>query len=453
MESPHQLDDTTPSASVSEELRRQLRIAVPAVLSFLSYQAMNVVDTMMVSPYGEEALAGSSLALLWCWAIVIAARGVQRSLDPLISQAYGAREEGEVGRWVVRGAMGALILALPVMGVLGVAEPGLRALGQPEAALSLAGRWCAVLALGIPAMLVGGVMHAFFQSLGKLRPVTIAALLGNLVNIAGNLLFMKELGMGPLGSAVATVVAEYAMLVLMLVAGRTELHFWWERRNTLEDLAGELRAQARMLRLGVPMGIQQGLEVWGFSIAGLMMGLLGQTALAAHTLVLNLASFSFMFPLGIGMAASARVGHLVGGRHPIGRAAWTAIGMGVGAMSFFACLYGFFPGLVLSLFRPEAQVLAAGVLLLPIAGAFQLFDGVQGVAFGVLRGGGDVRVPAVINVVGYYLFGLPLGYLLAFVLGWGPQGIWVGLSAALAAVAGMLLLRVRAVVTRGGTLV
>ncbi|HND30363.1 MAG TPA: MATE family efflux transporter [Myxococcota bacterium] len=444
------MDEIAPSASVAEELRRQLRIALPAVLSFLSYQAMNVVDTMMVSPYGEEALAGSSLALLWCWAIVIAARGVQRSLDPLISQAYGANEEGEVGRWLLRGAIGAVILALPVMAVLGVAEPALRALGQPEAALPLAGRWCLVLALGMPAMLLGGVMHAFFQSLGKLRPVTIAALLGNVVNITGNLLFMKELEMGPLGSAAATVVAEYAMLVLMVVAGRAELQYWWERRNPLEDLQGELQAQARILHLGVPMGLQQGLEVWGFSIAGLMMGLLGQTALAAHTLVLNLASLSFMFPLGIGMAGSARVGHLVGGGHPIGRAAWTAIGMGVVAMSFFAGLFSFFPGPVLGLFRPEAQVLAAGVLLLPIAGAFQLFDGVQGVAFGVLRGGGDVRVPVVINVLGYYLFGLPLGYILAFVLGWGPQGIWIGLSAALAAVAGMLLFRVRAVVRQGG---
>lgn len=451
MEVPHQIDDTAPSASIAEELRRQLHIALPAVLSFFSYQAMNVVDTMMVSPFGEQVLAASSLALLWCWAIVIAARGLQRSLDPLISQAYGAGEEGQVGRWLLRGAGNALILALPVMALLGLAEPALRFLEQPEASLPMAGRWCAILALGIPAMLLGGVLHAFFQSLGKLRPVTIAAVLGNGFNILGNLFFIYVLEIGPLGCALSTVVAEYAMLVMMVVAGWPELKIWWMRRARIEDLRAEVRAQWRLISLGAPMGFQQGLEVWGFSLAGLMMGWLGPTSLAAHTLVLNLASLSFMFPLGIGMAASARVGHLVGGGHPIGRAAWTAIGMGVAAMSFFACLYSIFPGTVLALFRPEAQVLAAGVLLLPIAGAFQLFDGVQGVAFGVLRGGGDVRVPALINIVGYYLFGLPLGYLLAFVLGWGPQGIWLGLSAALAAVAGMLLLRVRAVVARGGT--
>jgi MATE family multidrug resistance protein len=244
------------------------------------------------------------------------------------------------------------------------------------------------------------------------------------------------------------VLADLGMAGMVLWLVREELRRWWP--SQLKDFKSEVQALKKLLVLGVPVGFQQGLEVWGFSIAGLMMGWLGKEVLAAHSLCLNLSSISFMFPFGIGLAACTQVGQLLGAGRDWGRAAGIALGCGAGSMLCFSALFGLFPELPLGIYRPKPEVLAIALGLLPVASAFQLFDGIQGVAFGILRGVGDVRLPALINVIGYYLVGLPLGYYLTFKTDFGARGIWVGLTMALATVAGLLLLRLYRVYRLGG---
>ncbi len=427
-------------------MRPLLALAAPAVLGTLATQSLMVVDTVMISGFGTQAIGGASLALLVSFATVLVARGIQRGMDPLVSQASGAGEREAAGCWLQRAAWLGLILAMPVALLHWFAEPVLRILGQPGSVLPLAGQWCRIFAVGLPAIMVHGALQQFLQCIGVMRPVTLSILLGNVLNLGLNLLFMNRLGWGPTGCAWSTVISEWVMLGICLFLARDTIRDWWPQGT--RKWRQERGQTWRLFQLGLPIGIQHGLEIWGFSIAGIMVGWQGETALAAHTLCLNLATISFMVPLGIGIAAGTRVGNLLGARAAWGIAAWTAIGMGFTAMMVPALLFSLGPGWVLGLYRPDPVVLAMAVGILPIAGAFQLFDGVQAVAFGLLRGAGDLKVPAIANGVGYYLVGLPLGYHLS--QRFGVRGIWMGLTMALATVAVLLLLRIRSTLAHGG---
>jgi MATE family multidrug resistance protein len=239
-----------------------------------------------------------------------------------------------------------------------------------------------------------------------------------------------------LGAGIATALARASQLAALLgLVWLARLHegAWvpWSRA------ALDPHGLRRILALGLPIWLHISLEVSAFSGTTLLAGFLGVDALAGHTVALNLASLSFMVPLGIAMAASTRVGNLIGERDPIGvrRASRVAFGATVYVMLGWAALFIGVPGLLASIYTRDAGVIAVCSLLIPIAGAFQLLDGMQVVASGILRGMGRTRPPALSNFVGYWLLGLPLGAWLAFSAGLGIAGVWWGLSAGLLIVA------------------
>jgi MATE family multidrug resistance protein len=200
-----------------------------------------------------------------------------------------------------------------------------------------------------------------------------------------------------------------------------------------------------MLLLGVPIGLQYQLEWGAFAVIGLLMGLLGTEEMAGHQIALNLASFAFMVPVGIGAAASVRIGQEVGRGDPgsARRAGGGALAIGLAFMFCTALLFLALPTALGRMFSDDLAVIGVVTLLLPIAGVFQVFDGLQAVAGGVLRGIGDTRAPMWANILGFWILGLPLSLLLGFRFGLGPRGLWWGLAAGLAAVSVLLLMRVR----------
>jgi MATE family multidrug resistance protein len=193
--------------------------------------------------------------------------------------------------------------------------------------------------------------------------------------------------------------------------------------------------------LGLPAAVQAGLEVGVFAAATTLAGRFAPAAVAAHQIAMNMAAVSFMVPLGLASAAAVRVGHAVGRKDPVGTAGsgWTAIIIGVGFMAFAATVFVAAGRHLVGAFSSDASVIAVGVVLLRVAAVFQLFDGLQGVTTGVLRGVGDTHTPMIWNLAGHWAFGLPLGYWLAFRRGWNVFGLWVGLSAGLIVV-GLVLL-------------
>jgi MATE family multidrug resistance protein len=208
----------------------------------------------------------------------------------------------------------------------------------------------------------------------------------------------------------------------------------------------DARRLARVAAIGLPIALQVSFEMWAFSAASLLAGRLGTVPLAAHTIVLNMAALAFMIPLGISQGAATRVGNLIGARQPRSaqRAAWVSICMGASVMAFSAGLFVTLRHLLPRIYTPDPAVIAASAAILPIAAAFQIFDGTQVVGCGVLRGMGRTRPAMVFNLVGYWVLALPIGAWLGLSLGYGLAGIWWGLALGLGVVAMSLVFWVRA---------
>jgi MATE family multidrug resistance protein len=237
---------------------------------------------------------------------------------------------------------------------------------------------------------------------------------------------LEALGRSPTPtSAVALAKAEP-------IRGHSLWHVDWHLEKT------RLR---RLLRLGLPAASQMGAEVGVFALATAMSGMLDPISSAAHQISLNLAGLSFMIPLGVGAAGAVRVGFWVGAREParVAVSGWTAIVIGTGFMVASGLLFVVMPERLIGLFTTNADVLRVGTALLLLAALFQLFDGFQGVVTGTLRGLGDTRTAMIVNLGAHWLLGLPIGYTLCFLLGWGVYGLWVGLTLGLIVVAVILL--------------
>jgi MATE family multidrug resistance protein len=267
-------------------------------------------------------------------------------------------------------------------------------------------------------------------------PVAFALVSANIVNALANWAFIHgNLGvpaLGVPGAAWATAVSRVYMCVVLWFAAR---HYDRVRDSGLLDVSRRISRDRliRLWRLGFPAASQVSIEVAVFALATALAGRLDPVSSASHQSAINVAATAFMVPLGIASAGAVRVGNRVGARDPVGaaRAGWMAMAIGGAFMLVTALVFVTMPRTLIGLFSPGPDVLALGSSLLLIAAVFQLFDGLQAVATGVLRGLGDTRTPMMVNLVGHWLLGLPVGYLLCFTVGMGVAGLWIGLSTGL----------------------
>ena len=438
-----------PPGSIPQEVRRLAGLAWPVTLGMAAATGMTTVDTLVVGQLGAAALGELALGGLWFSAVVVPTMFILSGLDPIVSQGWGAGDRTAVGAALGRGVVAALLLAGPAMGAMLLAHPALAFLGQPATLLDGAARYCRLVCWAIPPFLVFTALRQFLQGLGIMRPAMVVTLLANGLNLILDLIFVPgRLGapaLGVQGAALATIACQGAMAIGLAWLVRDELRGWWSGWRVALDA----RAVARQVAMGVPVGLQVASEVWAFLCTSLMMGWLGPTEVATNAVLVNVASLTFMAPFGVSAALSTRVGNLVGAGHAWGRVAGTGVAMGVSVMALFAVLFTVAPGAVAGLYTEDATVLALATALFPIVGAFQIFDGLQGTCFGALRGAGDLRVPALANLVGYWIIGLPLALWLAFRAGQGPQGIWTGMSIGLMAVSVLALGRLAWTARRG----
>jgi MATE family multidrug resistance protein len=330
------------------------------------------------------------------------------------------------------------------MGVIHLFEPLLRHLNIPEPVLVQAIPYLRTLNWGTLPLLFFFVFRRYLQGMNLAKPVMFALISANLVNLCGNwALIYGHLGfhaMGTVGSGWATCFARtYMMLVLLTYA------LYYDHRNktglrNAARLPNSVRFR-KLVRLGLPAATQFGLEVGVFAIATALIARLGAIPLASHQVALNTVSFTYMVPLGISAAAAVRVGQGLG-RHDAdaaSRAGWTAMLLGTGFMACMALAFFVFPGAIVRIYTADRQLIPPATTLLFVAAFFQLFDGMQTVATGALRGAGDTRTPMFCHLFFYWLVGLPLGAYLCFRLGWGAPGLWTGLSVALILIGSTLL--------------
>jgi len=426
--------------------RQLTRLALPIVAVNLGQMMMSVVDTVMVGRVSAEAIAAVALGTLFFFAAAISGEGILLALDPLISQAVGAGDHGGQARGLQRGLLLALLLMVPSAAFLAVSPWLMAVLSQPDGVVPLAAAYARIMIPGVLPFYLFIAFRQTLQALGRVRPVFLTMLGANLVNVGLNyVLIFGKLGfpaLGIAGSAWATVLSRWVMVGVLVWAAwpllRPLLRPWHPDTNAFGPLG-------RMAGLGLPIAGQRMLEYLTFGATALAMGWIGTTAMAGHQIALNLAAVAYMVPLGIGGAGSVLVGRAVGAgdagdaRHY----ARLSLVLGGSVMLAGAAVFIGIPGVLARLYTSDPGAMAVAVALLPLAGAFAVFDGLQAVGLGVLRGLADTRVPMIMNLVGYWAIGLPAGLVLAFPVGMGATGLWWGLVIGLAAVALLLLYRIR----------
>jgi MATE family multidrug resistance protein len=428
-----------------------LRLAIPVVVVQVGMMAMGVVDTVMVGHISAQALAAVALGNLYFFTLAVFAMGTLMVLDPVVAQAVGAHDQPAVARAVQRGVIIAVLLTIPAVALLTSAGPVFSLARQPAEVIPLAAAYAIRTAPGTFPFLLFVVFRQTLQAMGRTAPIVGAIIGANLVNGLLNwVLIFGHWGfpaMGVVGSAWATTTSRVLLVVWL----------WFTSRRAINPLLSPVRAEiwqlqplVRMLRLGIPIGAQQVLEFGAFAFVALMMGWLGTQAMAGHQVAINLAALTFMVPLGVGDAASVLVGQAVGRGDPEGirGAARAAFACGVAFMAMTGAIFLSLPEPLARLYSRDLGVIGVASTLIPIAGVFQIFDGIQVVASGVLRGLGDTRGPMVANFLGYWLVGIPVSMYLGFVVGLGPAGLWWGLVLGLGLVGSSLLLRVRARLAR-----
>ena len=422
-----------------------LRLAVPVVVVQVGMMLLGVVDTMVVGHLSSEALAAVALGHVVVMAVSSFGIGLLLALDPLVSQALGARDEVAIRRSVQRGLVLAVALMAPSILLLLPCEWVLTTFRQPPETIPLAVAYIHICIPGLLPFYGFVVLRQSLQAMELLRPIVITIVTVNLFNLVADWALVFGAGpipqLGPVGSAWATTAARTLLFVVLLILGRREL------RPLLERFDPEVLRWpplSRIVRLGAPIGFQVQLEILAFSAIALLMGLFGTVQMAAHQVAINLASLTFMVPLGVGSATAVRVGQAIGARDSDGarRAASAGLMIGASFMSVTAAAFVFAPRLLASAYTSVEEVLALAVIFIPIAGFFQVFDGLQVVSAGALRGAGDTRAPMLVNVLGFWLIGLPTSLVLAFPLDLGPEGLWWGVVAGLGSVAAFLLTRV-----------
>jgi MATE family, multidrug efflux pump len=420
---------------VREEIFQMFHLAVPLVLAELGWMAMGVVDTMFVGRVGAEAIGAVGLGTMVFYGIAICAAGVLLGLDTLVAQAFGAGDRQDYHRSLVAGVWMALLMIPAVMSMVWTLEQILPALGVNREVLLATQPYLHALIWSAPPLLIYFALRRYLQALHLVRPVMITLVTANLVNLAGNwVLVLGHLGaprLGAEGSGWATCFSRiYMAAALAFVLWKHDpeiFHISW-RPDT--------HRMWTLLKLGAPAAAQMAIEIGVFATVTVLVSRLNATALAGHQIALTTVSTTFMMPLGISSAAAVRVGFALGrgDKHKAARAGWTALALGAAVMSAAAIVLLAVPEAIARLFTPEAAVIATAATILRVAAFFQLFDGLQIVVTGSLRGAGDTRTPMVCHLVGYWVIGLPLGAVLCFGRGLGAPGLWIGLSAGLIAI-------------------
>ncbi|MGB9444770.1 MAG: MATE family efflux transporter [Candidatus Acidiferrum sp.] len=428
------------------ELRPTLRLALPLILAEIGWMSMIIVDTMMVGrlPYSAQAIGAVSIASSLFIVFAFFGEGLLVGLDTLVSQSFGAGRREDCHTSLVNGIYLSFAIA-PFLAVpIWILPYYFERFGVTHPVAVLAAPYMRTLSAGLVPLLLYFAVRRTLQGMNMVRPIAFALVTANLVNFLGNyiLVFGKfgVLAYGVTGSGIATCISRgYLALVLVVYL------LWYDARHKTELLKTPVQPNLTRIRqliaLGFPAAIQQTAEVAVFAFVATLIARLGAIAQAGHQIALNTVAFTYMVPLGLSSAAAVRVGQALGRGDPIGarNAGNTAILLGASFMSTMSIALLVFPRYIARIYTADEAVIHAAIVLLAAGAAFQLFDGIQTVATGSLRGTGDTRTPMVCHFSAYWLMGLPLGAYLCFRRHWGALGLWIGLSLSLILI-GILLL-------------
>ena len=426
-----------------------LELAYPVIIGQLGFIMMGVVDSLMVGKLGSTFLAAASLGNSLTFIIFIVGIGISMAVTPLVAIAVGARKFEECGIYFRQSLLVNLIIGFLMMLFVYFFADFITIFGQKEEVVPLAISYTKILSFSAIPLMIFQTYRQFIEGLSIMRPAMIIVIAANLINALVNwILIFGKLGFPELqldGAGWATFSSRVFMwLALMIFVMNVKYFKQYDVSFHFKKI--NFPVIKRILSIGLPSGFQYFFEVGAFSFAVIMVGWLGSKQLAAHQIAINLASISFMAALGISAAGSIRVGNAVG-RQDISetrKAGFTAIFLGASMMFCAGIIFIIFRNLLPTFYINEKDVIEIASTLIVIAALFQLSDGTQAVGIGILRGLTDVKIPTAITFIAYWIVGLPVGYLLGFILGYGVQGVWIGLLFGLTTSGILLTLRFNA---------
>lgn len=435
----------------AEEFRATFALAWPLVIAQLAQNALHTTDVILLGWLGSNYLAAGTLATTFLMPFLVGGIGVIGAVAPLVAQARGKRDIKAVRRIVRQGCWAAILLAAVLVPLVLQIRPIYHALGQDPVATDMAAQFIEIAAWSLFPALGIIAFRSLLSAYDATRAILVITVLGVLVNaVTAYVLIFGHFGFPRLelrGAAIATTLTNVVMLIAMvtyvvrhkrLKRFHVLMRFWnpdWPRFREI-------------FRIGTPIGLTVLAEVGMFTAAALLMGRIGTDEVAAHAIALQCASIAFMVPLGLGIAATVRVGMAYGrgDAEGIRKAGWTSFAMGTGFMTVSCIAFlTLGPSIVTVFLDPHVEAnansLALAASFLMVAGVFQLVDGAQVVAAHSLRGLSDTKVPMLLAIVGYWMVGLPVAYVLGFVADWKGVGIWIGLASGLAFVSVVLVTR------------
>jgi MATE family multidrug resistance protein len=432
---------------LARELKEMLRLALPLVTGQLSAIGMNVIDAMLAGHLDAHTLGAVAVGTsVWSLALV-AAIGVMLALPPSVAQLNGASRREEIGP-LFRQALW-LAASLGIILCIGVHFGGpllVGAIGVDPALVPDVTRFLHAISYGAPALALFFALRGLSEGFGLTRPTMYFSVLGlALLGPIGYVMMYGRLGvpaLGALGSGIATACVLWIEALAFLYYVATRRHY--RELRLFAHFDGPNPAAIRdLLHIGVPMGVSVFMEASLFVAVALAIGTLGTDVVASHQIAINVASVTFMVPLGIAMATTVRVGHAVGRGDVEGvrEAGFVGLFLTLIAQGVSALLMLTVPQHIAALYTADATVIALAAQLLILAGLFQFSDGMQVAASGALRGMKDTRVPMLITTFAYWGVGMPVGWWLAFPVGYGARGMWMGLIAGLSMAAILLSVR------------
>ena len=439
-------------AGAANEVRETLKLAVPIAFAQVALMTMGLVDVALVGRVSDADVSAVSIGNALFFAVVCTPMGVTLAVEPMSSQAVGAGDLDRAWNALKAGVVACMLLSVPTMLLIALSPLLLGPLGVDAQVIPAARAYTLARVLSVPTWLLFMAGKAYLEARGITRPMLLGGWAANVLNfvVVGLLVFgdgalhrvgLPGAGLPALGSMGAGLGTAFSTAVLAVIA----LAAAWRARPEGATLLPKDRAEIaaltkKLLEVGVPIGFQLLTEAGIFTTLTVLAGRLGAATSAAHQIAMGLASYTYMGVLGISSATAVRVGRAIGAHEERGpRRAWL-VGLGLVAVYMSGCGLSFvlFGRPLARLFRPEAAVVEVAAGLLQIAAAFQVFDGIQGVTGGALRGAADTRFASWTNMACHWGIGLPLALLLGFTLGYGAVGFWWGMLTGLVVVAGAL---------------
>lgn len=411
--------------------KRNLVIAIPVILSQAGQVSVQIVDNIMVGHLGTVQFAAASFAGTVVICGIVFGMGFSFGLTPLVGEAFGRGKHREAAGLFKHSVLTNLILSIALASLMFLLTFFMKYMGQPPEVVRLAVPFYQWLVASIIPFLIFFSFKQFAEGIGNTKVAMFITIGINILNIILNyLLIYGKFGLPALGingSCIATFISRLCMPVAMLI-------FFFKKRSFnryfyfFKQTKFQIQTIMRLFSIGLPIGVQMVMEVAAFSLGSIMMGWFGDIYIAAHQIVLTLSTLTYMISNGIASGTMIRVSHQLGAKRykDMRYAANASFHMALVFMSLAAIIFIFFRSWLPMIFTSDPLVISSASILLIVAGFFQVFDGMQTVALGALRGISDVKIPMYCSFVSYILLALPVGYFCAVTIHLGPIGVWIG---------------------------